>query len=84
LSSVQNSEDKKVDNLPMVQMSNIKARGFETERFYAEGCRNEDGLAKASSSKAAIWGSGFWPPEWTAVRSGFQNEKWSPNWEVEE
>jgi len=71
-----------VHNLLTVQMNN-KAKGFEKERFYADDCSKEDGLVKPSSSKTAIWGSGLWPPEWTAVRSGCLNEKWSPNWEVE-
>jgi len=80
MSSVKISENK-VDKLPT-----SKAKGFEIEpvRNYADVCRNVDAIATPSSKKGAIWGSGLWPPEWTAVRSGFQQNKRSPTWKVEE
>jgi len=80
MSSVKISENK-VDKL-----STLMAKRFETEpvRNYTNVCRNKDRLLKPSDKKGAIWGSGLWPPAWTAVRSGFQQDKRSPIWKVEE
>jgi len=70
--------ENKMDKLPM-----LKAKRFEPVRNYADVYRKNDRIDKHSSKKA-VWGSGLWPPQWTAVRSGFQQDNRTSAWKVEE